>query len=165
MLINLGTGQSINPLTIFSLEESVIFEEVSSVINDKQAITVNEIASVKVVSNGGVVLDVMHKTMVNIQDLFNKYLANLNIMLVQIGGHCINPINVFALEESTTEVTSSITNSINKEVTKTVTVPVVKIIGTAGAEIEIQGVSMEDVEIELFKASNVQPSPVESTFK
>lgn len=80
-------------------------------------------------------------------------------MLVRIGGHSINPINVFAVEPIDICVETKVKTSNEKEVDKTEVVAGVCIMGL-GNSVEVQGVTVEQVEDELNRAmaaAYVQP--------
>jgi len=73
-------------------------------------------------------------------------------MFTMIGGHSVNPMNVFCIEPAEIEVIKTVVTSNNKEVEKSEIVKGVTITGFGGAAIEISGVTVEDVQAELNRA-------------
>ena len=163
MLITIG-NKSINPELIFSIEDSIVYEEITApTSNNKTSVTKNELAAVKLVGIMGDIIELINIPIIDVVVELNKGLLISNNTFIQVGGHYINPKNVFCLESTTTEIESNIKTSNSKTISKTVIVPVVRIMGQLGCEIEIQGIAMSDIETAFNTASEATGSPVETT--
>ena len=159
MLITINQ-YSINVKHIFSLEESVLFEETKSIgSNNKEILTTNEIATIRLTTTNGTVIDLLNITLEKVTEQFNQALSVYNVVMLQVGGHVVNPRNVVNLEEYMSEQESVIKTSNDKEVTKTITVPVIKIVGVGGCEIDIMGIAKEDIETNINMAMNISNVP------
>jgi len=78
-------------------------------------------------------------------------------MLVRIGGHSVNPINVFTVEEIGIEVETTVKTSNSKEISGVETVPGVEITSIGSSVVQIQGVTQDQVDDLLNRYMYAQP--------